>query len=43
MPTVNMISKDKVDNHHKDVPFHVLNYKYNYGATSQKVILKGCF
>lgn len=30
MPTLDWIGKDKVINHHLDVPFWVLNYKYTY-------------
>jgi len=28
MPTLNWIGKDKVINHHQDVPFHALNHQY---------------
>ena len=31
MPTLNWIGKDKVINHHHDVPFRVLNHKYSHG------------
>lgn len=30
MPTLNWIGKDKVVNHHQDVPFRVLEHKYGY-------------
>lgn len=30
MPTLEWIGKDKVINHHQEVPFKVLNYKYSY-------------
>ncbi len=30
MPTLNWIGKDKVVNHHQDVPFKVLEHQYNY-------------
>lgn len=30
MPTLHWIGKDKVINHHLDVPFRVLEHKYNY-------------
>lgn len=30
MPTLNRIGKDKVVNHHHDVPFKLLNHKYGY-------------
>jgi len=32
MPTLNWIGKDKVANHHHDVPFRVLDHKYGYSA-----------
>src|ERR1035437_4883686 len=32
MPTLNWIGKDKVVNHHNDVPFRVLDHKYGYSA-----------
>ena len=32
MPTLNWIGKDKIVNHHLDVPFHVLEHKYGYTA-----------
>ena len=41
MPTLNWIGKDKVVNHHQDVPFRVLDHKYNYGAASENMIIKG--
>jgi len=31
MPTLNWIGKDKVINHHQDVPFRVLDMQYNHG------------
>ena len=31
MPTLNWIGKDKVVNHHLDVPFRVLEEQYTYG------------
>ncbi|SFH68277.1 adenine-specific DNA-methyltransferase [Selenomonas ruminantium] len=31
MPVLQWIGKDKVINHHLDVPFHVLNQKYSFG------------
>ena len=30
MPTLNWIGKDKVINHHHDVPFRVLEHKYGF-------------
>src|SRR5690554_844777 len=32
MPTLNWIGKDKVVNHHRDVPFKVLEHKYGFCA-----------
>ena len=32
MPTLNWIGKDKVVNHHQDVPFKVLEHKYHFDA-----------
>ena len=32
MPTLNWIGKDKVVNHHQDVPFKVLEQKYGLTA-----------
>jgi len=39
MPTLNWIGKDKVVNHHQDVPFRVLEHKYNYelGITNDEL------
>jgi len=31
MPTLNWLGKDKVINHHQDVPFRVLDYRYSHG------------
>jgi hypothetical protein len=31
MPTLHWIGKDKVVNHHLDVPFRVLEHSYGYG------------
>ena len=42
MPTLNWIGKDKVINHHQDVPFRVLEHQYAYGAPeSGNMIIKG--
>lgn len=30
MPTLDWIGKDKVINHHMDVPYRVLNHVYSY-------------
>ena len=35
MPTLNWIGKEKVINHHMDVPYRVLEKKYSYGVDSQ--------
>lgn len=34
MPTLNWIGKEKVVNHHQDVPFRVLEHKYGFTAES---------
>ena len=41
MPTLNWIGKDKVVNHYQDVPFRVLDHKYDFGAMSENMIIKG--
>ena len=42
MPTLNWIGKDKVINHHQDVPFRVLERCYSYGAPdSGNMIIHG--
>ena len=49
MPTLEWIGKDKVINHHLDVPFRVLERKYSYDETgphsedngSENMIIKG--
>ena len=41
MPTLNWIGKDKVVNHHQDVPFRVLDRKYDFGELSDNMIIKG--
>jgi adenine-specific DNA-methyltransferase len=42
MPTLNWIGKDKVINHHQDVPFRVLDSQYTYGdADTGNMIIKG--
>jgi len=42
MPTLNWIGKDKVINHHQDVPFRVLDFKYNHGARdTENMIIHG--
>ncbi|MDD4157575.1 MAG: site-specific DNA-methyltransferase [Candidatus Cloacimonetes bacterium] len=43
MPTLDWIGKDKVINHHLDVPYRVLEKKYTFGADneSENKIIKG--
>ena len=42
MPTLEWIGKDKVVNHHLDVPFRVLEHQYAYGAEdSENMIIHG--
>jgi len=42
MPTLEWIGKDKVVNHHKEVPFRVLEEKYTYNAEkSENMIIRG--
>lgn len=42
MPILNWIGKDKVVNHHQDVPFRVLDASYSYGAAeSGNMIIHG--
>ena len=36
MPTLNWIGKDKVINHHLDVPFRVLDLQYTFAASHQE-------
>ena len=36
MPTLDWIGKDKVINHHLDVPYRVLERKYSFGADGQQ-------
>lgn len=38
MPTLNWIGKDKVLNHHLEVPFHVLERQYSFDEASMKKI-----
>lgn len=40
MPTLNWIGKDKVTNHHREVPFRTLERKYTFGdnTTNNKII-----
>jgi adenine-specific DNA-methyltransferase len=42
MPTLNWLGKDKVVNHHQEVPFHVLEKQYTHGETStENMLIKG--
>ena len=41
MLTLNWIGKDKVVNHAAQVPFHVLEHKYNFGGESENKIIHG--
>lgn len=41
MPTLDWIGKDKVINHHFDVPYRVLDEKYSYGDESDNMIIHG--
>jgi len=44
MPTLTWIGKEKVINHHRDVPFKILEHKYSFSAeigTSEKPINSG--
>lgn len=36
MPTLNWIGKDKVVNHHQEVPFHTLEHKYGFRGDDTK-------
>jgi len=39
MPTLNWIGKEKVINHHLDVPFHTLDEAYTFGEPSENKII----
>ena len=41
MPTLNWLGKDKVVSYDSQVPFHVLDKKYNFGGESQNKIIHG--
>jgi adenine-specific DNA-methyltransferase len=41
MPVLNWLGKEKVINHHNDVPFRVLDRKYAFGAPSENMLIKG--
>lgn len=36
MPTLNWIGKDKVVNHHLDVPFYTLEHKYGFRGEDER-------
>ena len=37
MPTLNWIGKDKVINHHREVPFKILEHKYGFNSTDGQI------
>lgn len=39
MPTLDWIGKDKVINHHMEVPYRVLDEQYSYGENSENMII----
>ena len=41
MPTLDWIGKDKVINHHMDVPYRVLDPQYTYGDDTGNMIIHG--
>ena len=42
MPTLEWIGKEKVINHHQEVPFRILEKKYTYNAeSSENMIIHG--
>lgn len=41
MPTLDWIGKDKVINHHMDVPYRVLDPQYEYGEADGNMIIHG--
>ena len=41
MPTLDWIGKDKVINHHMDVPYRVLDPQYTYGEDTGNMIIHG--
>ena len=41
MPTLDWIGKDKVINHHMDVPYRVLEPQYTYGEDTGNMIIHG--
>lgn len=41
MPTLDWTGKDKVINHHMDVPYRVLDPQYEYGDADGNMIIHG--
>lgn len=43
MPTLHWIGKEKIVNHHRDVPFHTLKHQYNFNtdSPSENKIIQG--
>ena len=41
MPTLEWIGKDKVVNHHREVPSRVLEERYTYDVESENLIVHG--
>lgn len=41
MPTLHRFGKDKVINHHLDVPFRVLDEQYTFGTPGGNAIIHG--
>jgi adenine-specific DNA-methyltransferase len=41
MPRLTWLGKDKVVNHHNDVPFRVLNRRYTYGQPGGNMLIRG--
>ena len=37
MPTLDWIGKDKVINHHKDVPYKVFERKYSFDVCTKRI------
>ncbi len=35
MPTINWIGKDKIVNHHLDIPYHTLDLQYTFDAADR--------
>jgi len=41
MPTLNWIGKEKIVNHHQDVPFRVLEHKYTFSGQTKVAEYEG--